>query len=169
MIKLRDRDLDVDVLGELRKYDWKDGKVRGEKFLARSPFRSERHPSFAVRLDTGVWIDSGAEDETWKKGSFAKLLSWLRNETIEETEEYLFSEYGPVMFSDADALRLDLGLTLEAGERPPLDLALLDRYQYRHKYLTEQRGLDERTLQAFRVGYDPATRAATFPWLGRDG
>jgi 5S rRNA maturation endonuclease (ribonuclease M5) len=169
VIRLRDRDLDVDVLGELWKYDWTDGKIRGEKFLACSPFRSERHPSFAVRLDTGVWIDSGADDETWKKGNFVRLLSWLRNETYEETEEYLLSEYGPVMFTDADALRLDLGLTLGDGERPPLDLGVLERYRYRHKYLTEQRGIDDRTLRAFRVGYDPASRAVTFPWLGRSG
>ena len=168
LLKIRDYEVDVDILGELEKYDWTKTTVRGEKFLACSPFRLERHPSFAVRLDNGVWIDSGAEDQEWKKGNFVRLLSWLRNETYNETADYLLEYYGPYMLTDTDTLRLNLGLKMETDTGPPMDIDVLDRYRYRHKYLTD-RGIGERTQTAFRIGYDPDKKAATFPLLDRYG
>lgn len=170
MITIRGRSVEVDVARELMKYEWRKVRWAGEKFLACSPFRDERRPSFAVRLDTGVWIDSGSTDEEWRKGSFVKLLAWLRNETWAETEDYLLSEYASFDLGDVDSLRLDFsGLRLEEPAPEPLDPAILDQYRFRHPYLSERRGIEEKYQRGFRVGYDRASRAVTFPWFDRHG
>jgi DNA primase len=165
MINIRGHEIEVDIFGELNKYDWQRGKVRGEKFLACSPFRDENHPSFAVRLDTGVWIDSGTYDLEWKKGNFARLLSYLRNETYQEAEEYLICEYSRSL-SNTEKLKLKYDLTPK--ETLPLSKDILNLYNFRHKYLNG-RGVDERVQRAFTVGYDEKDRAITLPWFDRVG
>lgn len=167
MVRVRDKRLMVDVLEELQAYDWNRGRVRGEKFLACSPFRSERRPSFAVHLETGVWIDSGAHNEEWKKGNLVKLLAFLRNETYEETEEYLLTKYG--IPEDEDELTLNPSLSLE--EKKPRIIAPdeLKPYQFRHPYLERVRRIPEEVQRIFRIGYDRQNRAVTFPWMDRRG
>lgn len=170
MVNIREFNVDVDIARELSKYDWKGQRWTGEKFLACSPFRSERHPSFAVRLDNGIWIDSGTDDETWKKGNLVKLLSWLRNETYEETEEYLLTEYCPMLQADTDKLQLTFRLSLEGQVGPQtLDKKVLTPLLYRHPYLSERRGIGARVQNAFNVGYDKRKRAITLPWFNRAG
>ncbi len=133
MVKIRGHDVNVDIAGELLKYEWKNIRRTNEKFLACSPFRLEMHPSFAVRLDTGVWIDSGTGDEGWKKGNFVKLLSWLRNETYEETEEYLLAEYCQVFQANTDSLKLTFKLSMDDSEKlQPLSKDILNPYRFRH-------------------------------------
>ncbi|MTV50022.1 toprim domain-containing protein [Heliobacillus mobilis] len=169
MIALHNQDIDVDIASELRLYDWNRPRWTENKFLACSPFRPERHPSFAIRLDTGVWIDSGSDDAEWKKGNFPRLLSWLRNETYEETVEYLIEHYG-VQTADADSLQLKIRLlTLEAESRTPLHSNVLIPFQYRHPYLGDQRGISENMQRTFQIGYDRKRKAITFPWFDRAG
>ncbi|MBC9786441.1 toprim domain-containing protein [Heliobacterium chlorum] len=169
MIALHNQDIDVDIASELRQYDWNRPRWTEHKFLACSPFRPERHPSFAIRLDTGVWIDSGSDDSEWKKGNFPRLLSWLRNETYEETVDYLIGHYG-VQTADADSLQLKIRLlTLEAESRTPLDSDILIPFQYRHPYMEEVRGISENMQRAFQIGYDRKRKAITFPWFDRAG
>lgn len=170
MVNIREFDVDVDIARELSKFDWKGQRWTGEKFLACSPFRSEHHPSFAVRLDTGVWIDSGADDKTWKKGNLVKLLSWLRNETYEETEEYLLAEYCPMLQADTDTLQLTFRLPLECRDVPQfLDKKVLTPLLFRHPYLSEMRGIGDRVQNTFSVGYDKQKRAIALPWFNRAG
>ncbi|BAF60345.1 DNA primase [Pelotomaculum thermopropionicum SI] len=167
MVIIRGREVDVDVTRELEKYDWRRPRWTGDKLHACSPFRHERHPSFAVRLDNGVWIDSGSDDEGWRKGNIIKLLAFLRNETYQETADYLLEEYGPFA-GDPDHLRLTYDLTPRTAP-VSLDPAVLDEFKYRHPYLTERRGIEEKWQRAFRVGYDRKHRAVTFPWYDRQG
>ncbi|MFT4413168.1 toprim domain-containing protein [Fredinandcohnia humi] len=170
MITIRGYEVDVDVARELNKYDWNRARFAGEKFLACSPFRNERHPSFAVRLDNGVWIDSGSDDEEWRKGNFVKLLAWLRNETYEETEDYLLVEYRSLDFKNVDELELNLNLSLEEEKKfLPLNSDVLKPYLFRHSYLGKERGIEERYQRAFRVGYCKQSRAITFPWFDKNG
>lgn len=166
MVNIRGHEIEVDISGELNKYDWQRGKVRGEKFLACSPFRDENHPSFAVRLDTGVWIDSGTDDLEWKKGNFIRLLSFLRNETYQEVEEYLLCEYSRSL-PNTERLKLTYDLSPNTATLP-LNRDILNQYNFRHKYLNG-RGIDERVQRAFTVGYDKGARAITLPWFDRAG
>lgn len=101
-IDVRNKNMAVDIRGELEEFDWgKDAKWSHTKLIARSPFRDDETPSFFVRLEphgdypAGIWSDSGAYDQSWYKGDFIKLLSFLRHETRAETEDYLLDKYGP--------------------------------------------------------------------------
>lgn len=166
-VRVRGLELQVDIMEELSPYEWSRPRTVGEKFLACSPFRFERNPSFAIRLDDGRWIDSGSDDEDWKKGGLVKLLSFLRNETSYETEEYLLEKYHIDFGGDDVELRMELKLE---GERPkPLDMSLLDQFAFRHPYLEKERGIEERFQYGFRIGYDKKSNSITFPWLDKNG
>ncbi|QGG47666.1 toprim domain-containing protein [Heliorestis convoluta] len=167
---LQGQHLDIDIEAELQQYDWRKPSWKSGKFLACSPFRQERTPSFAVRLDNGIWIDSGSSDEEWRKGNFAKLLSWLRNETYEETVDYLIQNYGYGNFEDIEALRLTIDLPQEVAKKEKyLASEILKSYLYRHPYLEEVRGISETWQRRFKIGYDKKTKAITIPWFERDG
>lgn len=169
MIKLREIEVDVDIEAELREYDWTRAKWTGEKLICCSPFRSEFRPSFAVHLETGVFIDSGGEDE-WRKGHFVKLLSWLRNETWTETENYLLEKYYGIGFLATDELELDFSGWLEEEVKPePIPLTVLDAYRYKHLYLEKERGIEPIYQRAVKIGYDPRTKAITIPIFNKDG
>jgi 5S rRNA maturation endonuclease (ribonuclease M5) len=168
LIKIKGIPLDIDVLKELSEYHFDKHRIRGEKLQACSPFREERRPSFAVNLLTGVWIDSGGHDEEWRKGSFVKLLSFLRNETQEETEKYLLDKYNLSSFRD-ETLDLKMNLTLEASKPRVLSYEDLDQYNMvRHPYL-KKRGISEKAQRAFKVGYCDKNDAITMPWFNKSG
>jgi DNA primase len=168
MIIVRGYELDVDFLEELEQFDiWENKKVRGIKFIACSPFRRERRPSFAVNLENGTWIDSGAYDEEWKKGNFVKLLSWLREETYEDTAEYLIQKYKPNL-TDVTKLKLDLKITMDKPEKIILPKDILKPYMYRSPYLAK-RGISEKVQRAFKIGYDKEKKAIVIPIFDKDG
>lgn len=169
-VRVRGQDLEVDIRAELEQYEWRKARWTPEKLIACSPFRHERKPSFAVRLDNGVWIDSGAYEVEWRQGSFVKLLSYLRNETERETEDYLLALYGCHRNdSDLTLENMHLDLTLERPEARYLDLSILREYAWRHPYLERDRGLGEEIQRRFKVGYCRKSRAVTFPWFDRRG
>lgn len=137
--------------------------------IACSPFRHERRPSFSVNLDTGLYIDFGMDDEFWGKGNFIKLLAWLRNESFEETEEYLISTYSP-QFGDVDRLQLpDISDWLDTDRNNAVfDRSDLKPFLYKHPYL-ERRGIPFIVQRAFDVGYDPSTKSVVLVWHDKDG
>lgn len=96
IIKVSGQEIDVDIQSELEAFDWQRAKWSSDKLIAASPFRYDRSPSFFVNIEgkyAGYWGDSGAYDDDWKSGNFVKLLSFLRNETFFESEEYLCTKY----------------------------------------------------------------------------
>lgn len=169
-IRVRGQMIDVDILAELNNFSWNGLRTPiREKFIACSPFREERHPSFFVNLTgeyAGTWRDSGYVDDDYEKGSFVKLLAFLRNETEEETEEYLLEQYGTPVSWDNLTLRVP-ELSLEK-KRNYLPADALKPYAYRHPYL-ERRGIPERIQRGFRIGYDPKRKAVVIPWFDAMG
>ena len=109
VISVRNYEVDVDIKSELEVYDWGyNARWSADKLIAASPFRHDSTPSFFVNLDgdyAGAWADSGAHDDNYTSGGFAKLLAYLRSESIEETERYLLEQYGR-LYVDADDIRL---------------------------------------------------------------
>lgn len=165
-ILLRNQRVKVDLRGELEQFDWgAKHKWQEDKLVAPSPFRYDKSPSFFVNLTgeyAGTWKDSGFYDAEWEKGNFVKLLSFLRNETYEETEEYLALQYGVEL--SYDNLTLDSpNLTLEE-RRKALPADYLLPYKYKHGYLTG-RGISERVQRMMRIGYDPTHNCIVIPWL----
>ncbi|WP_213529372.1 toprim domain-containing protein, partial [Paenibacillus cisolokensis] len=160
--------LPVDFRAELEQFTWVNATWTDEKLIAASPFRYERHPSFAVIFEHGGWRDYGAVDPEWASGNFVKLLAFLRDETYEETRDYLAAKYGDI---PADGDDITLRLPKLGGARPKLrriDAALLGRYLYRHLYLGG-RGISEDVQRLMRIGYDRERQAVTIPWFNADG
>lgn len=167
-VKIRGRILNVDIEHEVSKYSWERPKWSKEKLIACSPFRDERNPSFAVSLETGVWIDSGCTDDKFRKGNFVKLLAFLRRETWDEAEEYLIDEYAPELI---DVENIDLKIDLGKGEKEkPTFLSMddLKPFHYKHPYL-ERRGLTQKTQRAVKIGYDPESKSIVIPWFDIEG
>jgi DNA primase len=164
MIKIRDYELDIDVLEELDPYDWYRGRVRVQEFTACSPFRNESSPSFSINLETGLWIDFGAGiEEYYKKGDIVLLLSYLRAEDNRSVEDYLIEKYG-IDLGDTEKLQLGLNLTLEEVTPFTMSLDEYKQYAFRHPYLGG-RGITETVQKAFKVGYDTKRKAIALPWM----
>src|SRR5690554_2251318 len=101
IIRIQGVEIDINIREELSQFDWIRPKWTSDKLIAASPFTYDRTPSFFVNLDgeyAGTWADSGAYDADYASGNFAKLLAFLRDETYEETCEYLFEIYAPSTF-----------------------------------------------------------------------
>ncbi|MEY8748930.1 toprim domain-containing protein [Alkalicoccobacillus gibsonii] len=167
-MKLRGIDLEIDFLEELEEFDiWDKHRVRENKFQCCSPFRNEAHPSFAVNLDNGVWIDSGAPDEEWRKGNFVTLLYWLREETPNETIDYLMEKYAPFNV-DVDTLELDFDLQLE--KEPPIILKESDfDYIGNHSDYLKNRGVSAEIQELFKTGEDSKGGFVSFSWFDING
>jgi hypothetical protein len=170
MLVIKQYEVDVDFEAELREFEWGRPSWKDNKLIACSPFREEAHPSFAVTYDKGgIFIDSGGEG-TWRSGPFIKLLSWLRNETWEETEEYLLEKYFILGFRDTDELELTFDgweETKKVNEEIP-DNAL-DQFKFTHSYLEEKRGIEEIYQRALKIGYDRDKKAVSFPIFDKKG
>lgn len=170
MITVNNSILAVDYYVELEPYldRFNQCRFRDNKLQSCSPFREDRKPSFAVNLENGTWIDSGAVGE-YHKGHFITLLSFLREESAEDTCDYLINIYSPLKL-DVSELKLDMSFLNEEVET---ELKIftseeLKQYAYRHSYL-ESRGIPDRIQKLFRVGYDPFSGAAAMCWTNSDG
>src|SRR5699024_9967546 len=98
IIKIQGVEMDVDIRGELEEFSWVRQRWSESKLMAALPFRHDRVPSFTVTLYVeyaGTFVDSGAYDADYESGNFPKLLAFLRDETYEETCDYLFEIYAP--------------------------------------------------------------------------
>jgi 5S rRNA maturation endonuclease (ribonuclease M5) len=117
----------------------------------------------------GIFIDSGGDGE-WKSGGFVKLLSWLRNETREETEEYLLEKYFIVGFKDTDELELSFdGWEEIKTENGFISLAVLDKFKFKHPYFETKRGIEDIYQRALKIGYDPEKQAISIPIFDKNG
>lgn len=166
IVKIRNQPIDVDVEAELRQFNWTRQRWTADKLIAASPFRHDHTPSFFVRLDgeyAGCWSDSGAFDADWGSGGFVKLLSFLRAETWEETEEYLLAIYGR-MFDDQGKIVLTVPKLRTRKAQAYLDHRLLDGYTLNSFYL-ESRGISAAVQQAADIRYDARSKAVVIPWF----
>jgi 5S rRNA maturation endonuclease (ribonuclease M5) len=170
MLLIGNYEVDVDFEEELKEFTWGRPRWKENKLIACSPFREEAHPSFAVTYDMGgIFIDSGGEGE-WRSGGFVKLLSWLRNETREETESYLLEKYFILGFVDSDELELDFNgweTTKKENEVIPVDV--LDKFKFSHSYLEKRRGIEDIYQRALKIGFDPEKKAVSFPIFDKNG
>lgn len=168
-VKINGRSVDIDIEGELREFPWTRPRWSADKLIAASPFRYDKTPSFFIKLDgeyAGAWSDSGAYDSEWASGNFVKLLSFLRNETYEETEEYLLGTYG--FEPDSDTITLaPLRLRVQR-DRQPLNAEVLAQYTEDYSYL-KSRGISAETQRQMGVLFDRKSQAAVIPWRLPDG
>lgn len=169
-LKVNGHLIDVDYPAELELYMDRLEKVRirGEKVQACSPFRYEQHPSWAVNLDNGSWVDSGATKEGERKGNFVTLLAHFRGETYEETAEYLLEKYAHFL-DDAESLKLNLNLKLNEPE-----VTVLSQEKYADvvdkpsNYLL-RRGISVKIQKYFQTGRGSKGDCVAIPWHDKAG
>lgn len=165
---IRETEVDVDVQEELEPYldNFSRYRVRGHKLQSCSPFRDESTPSFAVNLENGTWIDSGASEDNWMKGNFTKLLAFLIGVTYEEAEQYLWEKYRTI-YADVDNWVLEVNLP-EEKEYRIVEKEEIQPYMFRNPYLTN-RGITEKVQRAFKIGYDREHKAVVIVWTDKQG
>lgn len=168
-VQINEQELDVDIAEELEPYldSFPRYRVRGNKLQSCSPFRDEHKPSFAVNLEDGTWIDSGAYDEDWRKGNLIKLLSFLMGITYDESRDYLLEKYRTI-YSDMDNFKLEIWLPELDKPYRTVSREELEPFLYRNPYLTN-RGITEKVQRAFKIGYDIEKQAIVFCWFDKDG
>lgn len=169
MIEVSGQNLDIDVKEELEVFldNFKKMRIRDNKIQCCSPFRDEKTPSFAVNLDNGSWIDSGAYEEKFRKGHFIELLAFLMEVELKEVEEYLIGKYG-IQFKNVDELKLTFDLGGVVENKKVFTVEELQPFMFRHPYLTN-RGISEKTQRAFKIGYDQTNEAIMIPWMDKNG
>lgn len=163
----REIPVSVDIPAELERFEWTNLRYERGYLVAASPFRFERHPSFAVSLETGGWNDAGADDDAWQSGGLVKLLAFLENVTLAEVVERLIAQYGERAEDAEPTLRMPR-LTTEPRRIVTLNARILDDYRWRHPYLGG-RGISEDVQRLMSVGYDRERKAVTLPWFNADG
>lgn len=166
-IKVRSQSLPIDVEAELRGYEWTRARWTSDKLIAASPFRYDNQPSFFCNLSgeyAGTWSDSGAYDSEWASGNFTKLLAFLRQETYEETEDYLLETYG----MPSDGSRREFRLPAIRPPKPfePLPETLVTPAYSRY---LERRGIGQATQEAYGTGYGRQRGFTALPWRTPDG
>ena len=162
-MKIRNYEIDLDVYDIISGYEWRKGRRKGDEFICCSPFRDERHPSFSINLDTGLWIDFGSDDDFWKKGSLIKLLAYLENCSMEEIEATYLELYG-LMVNDTDTLELNINIQ-ESKKPKTFTRDELKPYLYRYRPYLLNRGITDEIMKKFVVGYDKEQQAVAFFWM----
>jgi hypothetical protein len=168
-INVKGRMIDVDIRAELERFSWQRARWTNDKLIAASPFRYDRTPSFFVNLEgeyAGAWKDSGAYDSEWESGGFVKLLAFLRNETEDETAEYLLETYAATYGYETLTLRIPR-LVIER-KREALDSGILTGFAEDYTYL-KGRGISESVQRQMGVRYDAVKQAVVIPWFTPDG
>lgn len=172
MIKVRECNVDVDIEKEISEYSWSRARWMPDRLIACSPFRYDSSPSFYVYFyDTataraGAWGDSGGEDD-YKKGTFVKLLAFLRNESEFETEEYLLATYARE-YTEDDEIAVDFSRLRTYSKPLGLRKDFLDTFSPPSDYLAG-RGVSEAIQREMDIRYDSKKRAVVIPWHFADG
>lgn len=169
-IKIGDNELHVDVRAELEEFEWVRPRWTHDKLIAASPFRYDKSPSFFVRLyehdkfPAGTWSDSGAYDDDWKSGNFIKLLSFLRNDTLEETRYYLLQKYG---ISTIDSkYEINFPYLHKNVIHRKLNSSIIDLSV--SPYISSRKVSEEVQIQA-GIGKSQYKGFVAIPWLAPDG
>lgn len=152
-MKVREHDIDVDVLEEIDPYldSFNMYRIRGEELQACSPFRDESTPSFNINLNTGLWIDFGATD-TYSSGNLLTLLAFLMETSYESVEALLLDKYLGIL-AEVDGFELSVVLEEEETYRTYAQEELKPFLSYRSPYL-DNRGITDKVQRAFKTGYD---------------
>lgn len=160
---VRGIEIEVDVREEIERYEWRNVRDKGVEFVCCSPFRDERHASFSINLETGLWIDFGSYDDHWKKGNLVRLLAWLEDTTEEDIEDSLLEGYGYEV--EDDDFKLEINLDNSAAvDKIFTDKDVAPFMTPKYEYL-EGRGISRAVQDTFGIGYDGKGKGAVaFFW-----
>lgn len=162
---VRNKLLDIDLIEEINEFSWSRERFVEDKFTACSPFRYDGSPSFFINLENlpdkdiaGTWLDSGAlEGSEFRSGNFLTLLAFLRNETEDESFEYLIGKYDFKPYQSK--LKLNIGLKVKTEFNPLLEpIGEID-----NSYLPS-RGISLEVCRETRAIFVKDKNAVAFTW-----
>lgn len=172
IIKIRGRNVDVDIERELGRFTWQRAKWERDRLKACSPFRYDSSPSFYVYTEetttaaAGSWGDSGGDGD-YKKGHFTKLLAFLMSVTESEVLDFLLGEYASEWDGETElVLTLDK-LRISTG-RSYLPSSLLEPFKGYSEYL-QGRGIGRAVQALYNVAYDADKKQVFFPYVLPNG
>lgn len=158
-------------LDAIERYPWRNITYARGRLNASSPFgsRQDNTPSFSVVIDPnassfGCWVDSGARDPSWARGSPVKLYAFLTDITEYEAFSLLHNELDE---SAPPELQIKLREPKPFVSRKPIDIS---------PYITSEpipyligRGISPVIQRLYRCGFNPAKNAVVMPWGGPAG
>lgn len=164
---VRGIELDINYLEEIENISFTHARIRENKLQACSPFRDETRPSFAINLENGLWVDSGAEQDHLRKGNIISFLAYVKDVSFEEIEDYLLDKYS-VDFSDVSKLELKINLlNNKAEKKTSLDL----KPQYIYSEYLHNRGIEpsvQKLFETFQITKD-GKNVIGMGWYNRSG
>jgi DNA primase len=159
----------IDFLRELAPYmdRFQRAKITDNKMISCSPFREDSHPSFAISLTTGGFIDSGSFEQRYRSGSFIALLALLSEDSELAVQKYLEDKYD-VQKVNSDDLELspNLKMTMKIDLSGDYQQYMTKRVTPAYDYLNK-RGISDVICTMFNVGYFEPKDALTLPWYSK--
>jgi DNA primase len=158
-MKLNTIEINVDIYDYLNEKGMQNIRTVGNNIMACCPFHNEHSPSFGVHKENGMYQCFGCGI----RGNFQTLVKHLDGfDTVHDAFEYLVDVYGTY----SHTLDEPLHLHFEESERKEMYSVsdfVLDKYKYRHPYLTK-RGISEPWQRFFEIGYSTEKKAITIPY-----
>lgn len=162
---IRNKRLEIDLQEEIDVFTWNKGRWHEDKFVACSPFRYDNSPSFFINLVdlpekeiAGTWLDSGAlQGGEYRSGNFLTLLSYLREETEDETFDYLVEKYDFKPYESK--LSLKLNLKVRQDFKPLSE----PKGELDQEYLVG-RGISKEVIEEANIKYVKEEKAVAFTW-----
>lgn len=134
-------------------------KKAGRNFKANCPFHNEKTPSFVISPDRQIWHCFGSCHDG---GDVIKFMMKWDNVTFYEAVTELARKYGATLkhtgMTDRQAALRERLVSVNSKAQEFFEY-VLHKTKFGTKaveYLT-QRGLDERTIKAFHIGYAPSS------------
>ena len=156
----------TDIVEVIRKYT--EIKKSGKNFMAKSPFRNERTPSFSISPDKQVWYDFGASEG----GDVITFLEKIENISFHEAVEILAEMAGvtvpknTTLSGPSQETKKDLFQLHQAACAFFIDQ--LKKSKKTVSYLKD-RELSDETMKIWQLGFGGATADGLSKYLRQKG
>ncbi len=163
---LEDLKTRVDIVEIIGKYT--EIKKRGKNFMARSPFRNERTPSFSISPEKGVWYDFGSSEG----GDAISFLEKVENISFQESVEMLADIAGvqvPKNFGE-EKVSKEEKKDIFALHRKAAQFFVdnLQKHKPTQEYL-KSRSISEKTIKDWQIGYGGDESNGLSKFLRKEG
>ncbi len=162
----------TDIADRLSMYevvsDYVDLKEKGNRYWGLCPFHSEKTPSFTVSEDKKMFYCFGCH----KGGSMFSFISEIENITFPEAVEKLAEKAGVELVingkDDKEDKKYTAMMELYSRITKSLHFLLLEKEnaRYARTYL-QKRGIENKTIKDFQLGYVPDDRFWIYNFLIR--
>jgi DNA primase len=150
-------------------------KRQGTNYIGLCPYHDEKTPSFSVSPEKSFYYCFGCQ----KGGDAIKLVMELKSFSFGETVSHLAERFGVELKFEGSSPEQERAAAQRTSRRRSAHKALAAATAYYHKYLLRspvaeearqylrKRGLENSTIEEFRLGYAPPRGKAGFMQVAR--